>query len=252
MTLNYEVNPPKVIQNRILSHEELQLSLETLKQRVNEISKNCNGIHITDSVLGIPRISPISTGALIRNNDKKIEITASLRVRDRNLTALTQSVYDAILLGLNGVLVLKGDAPSEGPKDSGLIPSQIVKYFQELGFDKKINLFLSLPNNPNFDKIQKKIEVEPTGFITQVIQSVEQITRIVDKLGPLGFKIIPCILLPSEKNAKSAEFLKLDWSNYQENVIEFIKEVHKKTGQVLITSPNDFKGAQETFSKLAI
>jgi len=151
-----------------------------------------------------------------------------LRVRDRNLTALTQSAYDAILLGLNGILVLKGDTPSEGPKDSGLIPSQIVKYFRELGFDKKINLFLSLPNNPNFDKIQKKIEVEPTGFITQVIQSVEQITRIVDKLGPLGFKIIPCILLPSEKNAKSAEFLKLDWSNYQENVIEFIKEVHKK------------------------
>jgi len=125
MTFSYEINPPKVIQNRILSHEELQNSLKLQKKRVCEI--NCDGIHITDSVLGIPRISPISTGALIRNDNKRIKITVSLRVRDRNLTSLTQTVYDAVLLGLNGIVVLKGDPPPEGPKDSRLIPSQIVK-----------------------------------------------------------------------------------------------------------------------------
>jgi len=121
-----------------------------------------------------------------------------------------------------------------------------------LGFDKKIDIFLSLPNNPNFNKIQKKIEAEPAGFFTQVIHSEDQVSRIVDELKPQGFKIIPCILLPFEKNTKSAQFLNLDWSSYKENVVEFIKKIHNITNDILITSPNDFKGAQETFTKLAI
>ena len=252
MTLRYEINPPKVIQDTILSHEELQCSLNSLRQRVFQIGTVCNGIHLTDSVLGIPRISPITSGALIRDDNKKIDITASLRIRDKNLTSLTQTICDAVLLGLNGVLVIKGDEPPKGPKDSGLISSQIVKYFKEMGFDKKIDIFLSLPNNPNFNKIQKKIEAEPTGFITQVIHSEDQVSRIVDELKPQGFKIIPCILLPFEKNAKSAQFLNLDWSSYKESVVEFIKKIHEITGDVLITSPNDFKGAQETLKKLEI
>jgi len=252
MPLRYEINPPKVVQNQILSHDELQTALKKTTQRISEIGSNCEGIHITDSVLGIPRISPISTGSLIRNGNSEIEIMASLRVRDRNLTSLTQTVYDAILLGLNGVLVLKGDVPPSGPKDSGLIPSQIIKYFKELGFDKKLDFYLSLPTNPDFKKIQKKIDSQPTGFITQVVNSIDQVSKIVDYLKPQGFKIIPCVLLPSEKNAKSAEFLNLNWSNYEENIVDFIKKIHELTGEVLISSPNDFKGAQEIFSKLAI
>ena len=113
-----------------------------------------------------------------------------------------------------------------------------------------MDIFRSLPNNPDFNKIQKKIEAEPTGFITQVIHSIEEVSRISDKLKPDGFKIIPCVLLPSEKNAKSAQFLKLDWSDYKENTLDFINEIHEITGDVLITSPNDFTYAKEILSKL--
>ncbi|MEK6965789.1 MAG: 5,10-methenyltetrahydrofolate synthetase, partial [Thermoproteota archaeon] len=63
MTLRYEINPPKVIQDKLLSHEP-QRSLDDIKQRIINISKNCNGIHITDSVLGIPRVSPLTLAAL--------------------------------------------------------------------------------------------------------------------------------------------------------------------------------------------
>ena len=249
MTLRYEINPPKVIQDKLLSHEP-QRSLDDIKQRIINISKNCNGIHITDSVLGIPRVSPLTLAALIRDFSKKIEITISLRVRDRNLAALTQSVCDAVLLGLNGVLILKGDASADGPKDSGLIPSQVVKHLNELGFNKNIDLFLSLPSNPDFNKIGKKLDAEPAGFITQVIHSEKQVTRIVDELKPQGFKVIPCVLLPSEKNANSAKFLKLDWSGYQDNVVDFIKNIHRIAGDVLISSPNDYAKAQNLFKSL--
>jgi len=250
MTITYELNPPKVIQDTVLSHEQLQDSVNKLKAKAIKVSNVCNSIHVTDSVLGIPRISPITIGVFIRNSNKKIELSASVRVRDRNVTSLTQTICDAILLDLNGVLILKGDPPPAGPKDSKLVPSEVVKQFNEQGFGKKIDLFLSLPSNPNFEKIHKKIEAQPRGFVTQVISSLDQITRIVDKLKPQGFRIIPCILLPSEKNLKSAKILNLDWSNYSKDVISFIKEAHKISGNVLISSPNDFKWALEILKKL--
>ena len=251
MTLRYEINPPKVIQDTVLSHKELQNSLSNLKQRIVDITPHCTGIHLTDSVLGIPRISPLTIGALTRKTEQTLEITVSLRVRDRNLTSLTQSVCDALLLGLNGILVLRGDPPPKGPKDSGLIPSRVVKDFNELGFGEKIDLFLSLPNYPVFDKIQKKIDSEPAGFVTQVVHSIDEVERIVDKLKPQGFKIIPVVLFPSEKNKKSAEFLKLDWSNYENSIQDFIKEIQKLTGDVLLTSPNDFVGAKSMLEKFS-
>jgi len=251
MTLRYEINPPKVIQDTVLSHKELQNSLSNLRQRIVDITPHCTGIHLTDSVLGIPRISPLTIGALTRKTEQTLEITVSVRVRDRNLTSLTQSVCDALLLGLNGILVLRGDPPPKGPKDSGLIPSRVVKDFNELGFGEKIDLFLSLPNYPVFDKIQKKIDSEPAGFVTQVVHSIDEVERIVDKLKPQGFKIIPVVLFPSEKNKKSAEFLKLDWSNYENSIQDFIKEIQKLAGDVLLTSPNDFVAAKSMLEKFS-
>src|SRR5579864_1132363 len=251
MTIIYEINPPKVIQDTILSHDQLSESVEILKERAAKIGQASDGIHLTYSVLGIPRVSPITAGFFIRNSNNKIRITASIRVRDRNLTSITQTICDAILLNLNGVLVLKGDAPPFGPKDSGLIPSDVIKQFNEQGFGKRIDMYLSISNSPDFEKIHKKVEAQPRGFVTQVISSIDQVTKIVDKLKPQGFKIIPCVLLSSEKNKRSAQMLNLDWSEYSKDMIGFIKQVHKISDNVLISSPNDFVGALELLKKLA-
>src|SRR5574338_309154 len=250
MTIIYEINPPKVIQDTILSHDQLSESVERLKERAVKIGQVSDGIHLTDSVLGIPRVSPITAGFFIKNSNNKIKISASVRVRDRNITSVTQTICDAILLNLNGILILKGDAPPTGPKDSKLVPSEVVKQFNEQGFGKKLDFYLSIPSNPDFAKIHKKIEAQPKGFVTQVISSIEQVTRIVDKLKPQGFTIIPCILLSTQKNQKSAQMLNLDWSDYSSDVTGFVKEVHKIAGNVLISSPNDFTGALDLLKNL--
>ena len=250
MTLRYEINPPKINLDSDLSEVQIQNSLKIVEQRVSEISQHCDGIHFTDSVLGIPRISPIVSGKLIRKSNQELKITVSLRVRDKTIETIEQLMNESLSIGLNGVLILKGDASPNEQKESGLVPSQVVKHFKEMGFDKKIELFLSLPSNPDLEKIQKKIDAEPTGFITQVIHSVEQVSKISDDLKSRGFRIIPCILLPSVKNEKSAQFLNLDWSGYKDSVTNFIEQIHKITGDVLITSPNDFNYAKQILSSL--
>jgi 5,10-methylenetetrahydrofolate reductase len=248
MAVIYEINPPKIPDNT--SDDEINSLLSKLLQRVSEISSLCDGIHVTDSVLGTRRVSALTTGKLLKTIHPYLQITISMRVRDKDMNLIKQIVQESIDSELDGILVLKGDPSKENPTDSGLIPSGVVRQLNELGYDKKTNFFLSLPSNPNFEKIRKKITAAPKGFMTQVIHSAEQVQRISDKLRPKGFRVIPCILLPTEKNKNSAKFLELDWSSYKESPANFIKQIHDIAGDVLITSPNDFAFAKETLKKI--
>ena len=241
MTIRYEINPQKI-------SDDGQDARNVLFGRIKIINSVSDGIHLTDSVLGIPRVSPFEIAKQIRESNKNIKLTCSLRVRDRNLNDIERIVQQSIGT-VDGILVLMGDKSDTTSNNTELIPSQIVKILNDNGLGKKIELFLSIPSNPNFAKIQKKIDAKPTGFFTQVIHSKNQIEKISDELN--DFKIIPCLLLPSHKNLKSAEFLKIDWSDYKENIVGFINEIHGITDDILITSPNDFKRAYETISKLA-
>ena len=244
VTVRYEINPPKI-------SNDGQDVRNILFDRIENISSVCNGIHLTDSVLGIPRVSPFEIAKQIRETNKNIKLTCSLRVRDKNLNDIEKIIQQSIGI-VDAILRLLGDKSDTISNKVDLFPSQVVKALNDNGLNKKIELFLSIPSNPNFTKIQKKIDAKPTGFVTQVIHSKDQVEKIVDHLRPKGFKIIPCLLLPSKNNLKSAKFLKIEWSNYEENIVGFINEIHSINGEILITSPNDFKRAYETISKLAI
>ena len=136
-----------------------------------------------------------------------------------------------------------GDPAQSGAPDSGQIPSVVVTKLKEKGYNSKIELYLSISNKPNFLKIGKKIKANPKGFMTQVVQNIQQVQNLSDNLKQ--FSIIPIILFPSEKNQKSADFLGLNLAEYSKEFDKFVKEAHMITGDVLITSPNDFNGLNE-------
>ncbi len=105
-----------------------------------------------------------------------------------------------------------------------------------------------MSNKPNFSKITKKLEANPKGFMTQLVQNIEQVQNLSENLK--GFSVIPIILFPSEKNEKSAKFLNLDLTVYSQKFEELVKKTHEITGDVLITSPNDFNGLSEFLEKI--
>ena len=242
MTILYEINPPRITDSQSI--------LNTVLERIKLISPVCDGIHLTDSVLGIPRISPLNIAKKIRETNQKIKLTCSLRVRDKELNTIEKIVKESVGI-VDGILILMGDKSNTNEDKTNLVSSQVVTFLNDRGFNEKLELFLSIPTNPNFTKIQKKINAKPKGFFTQVVNSKTSVERLTNFLKPNGFRIIPCLLLPSEKNSKSAEFLQIDWSDYKDDFTGFVRDVHDLAGDVLITSPNDFKGALETLSKLA-
>ena len=244
MTIRYEANPPKILPG-IDTDESILKFIEKIKI----ISKKCDAIHLTENVLGFQRVSPIKVGKIIKKEIPDLPITVSLRVRDKDEKEILEFVEDCITIGFSGILILMGDPSQTGKKDSGQIPSSTVKRLKEHGMDSKIDLYLSMSNKPNFSKIGKKLDANPKGFMTQVIQNIEQVQILSDNLKE--FSIIPIILYPSPKNEKSAKFLNLDLASYSQEFEELLKKTHEITGDVLITSPNDFIGLNEFLEKFS-
>lgn len=245
MTIRYEANPPK-----ILPDVDTNESIKKFIEKIKIISKKCDAIHLTENVLGFQRVSPIEVGKIIKKEIPDFPITVSLRVRDKSENEISEFVDRCISIGFSGILILMGDPSQTGKEDSGQIPSLTVKRLREQGVDSKIELYLSISNKPNFSKIGKKMDARPKGFMTQVIQNIEQVQNLSDNLE--GFSVIPILLYPSDKNEKSAKFLNLDLASYSQEFEELLKKTHEITGDVLLTSPSDFSGLNEFLGKLSL
>lgn len=244
MTIRYEANPPKILPN-IDTNESIQKFVNKTKI----ISKKCDAIHITENVLGFERVSPIKVGKIIKQEIPELPITVSLRVRDKNEAEILEFADKCAAIGFAGILILMGDHSQTEKEDSGQIPSSVVKRLKEQGMDSKIDLYLSISNKPNFSKIVKKLDAKPKGFMTQVIQNIEQVQNLSSNLK--GFSLVPILLYPSPKNERSAKFLNLDLTSYGQEFEELVHKTHEITGDVLITSPNDFGGLNEFLEKLS-
>lgn len=246
MTIRYEANPPKIISGIDTTTSTTTISINKFIQKIKIISKKCDAIHLTEDVLGYPRVSPLEIGKIIKKEIPDLPLTTSLRVRDKEKNKIIQFIEESKKIGFSGILIVAGDQSQTGNKDLGQRPSSIVaqlaKNYATMDF------YLSISNKPDYTKINKKIKANPKGFMTQVVQNIQQVNNLKDNLK--GFDVIPIILYPSQKNAKSAKFLNLDLESYNKNFTEFVKNTHDITGDVLLTSPNDFDGLSKFLDKL--
>ena len=250
--IRFELNPPKTVQNRYFEDHELRKSLLSLVGRARELVGLVDGIHITDSVLGIPRISGISFAHFIRRSGNSLPISCSLRARDRNYTSFMQFVGDAILLGLESILILKGDELGPDSSTSNLKPTEILKILQREKYDRYINFNLTAPSKVT-DRfhIEKKILSKPHSLVTQSIESLADLEELADLAKQHGIRTVACIMIPSDKNLKSAQMIGLDWNEYSKDPVSFITEAGKIADEVLLTSPNHFAAAIEVLKVIS-
>jgi 5,10-methylenetetrahydrofolate reductase len=240
---------------------------------------------LTDSVLGIPRVSSITAASYIKNtrarereggssssSNNRLKLSCSVRTRDRNFTSFCQFVTDAILVGVESLLILRGDEPATaiapagvgagigtgvkggrkrkeeeddvGQKSSGLKPTSILSILNDKKYNKSIHLNLSVPSKifyHNRSLFEKKIEAKPYSLVTQLISSLSDLGEIVDIAKSFKIKVVACVMVPSDKNRRSADIIGLDWKEYEKNPVDFIKAASTLADEVLISSPNSFR-----------
>lgn len=241
MALWYEVNPPKIPVGSVSIPDTTQFMA-----RLRQISDTCGGVHITENVLGIRRVSPIDTGRSLQDIAPETNMTLTARVRDRDADATDQYAKDAADAGFSGILLVIGDR-SPDIHDSGQTPSGVVRRLRQRRIVPELDLYLSVPANPNYHNMKAKIDAGPRGFMTQVVQDIAQVQDISTNLS--GFHIMPILLYPSPKNQKAASFLNIDMSAYSDSFARFVSDVHDITGDVLLTSPGDYLNLYEFLSK---
>src|SRR5262245_36364237 len=142
MRISYELNPPKIVSRDRFDPNELRKDIRSMVERASQLSDFVNGIHLTDSVLGVARVSSVTAASLIKER-VNTKLSCSIRVRDRNFTSLCQMAADAILIGVDSLLILLGDNPANGPSDSGLRPSAALEMLRREGFSSNVELDLS-------------------------------------------------------------------------------------------------------------
>jgi 5,10-methylenetetrahydrofolate reductase len=252
LIISYELNPPKILPNNLFSYSNFLSDIVNVKKKVMVLDEYINCIHFTDSVLGIPRLSSITMASIIKKYNAKTKISCSVRTRDRNWLSMYQTISDSILLNLESLLIILGDEPRNDLKTQELLkPSQVVNQLSSQEFNKSIKLSLSIPNKiRNINTIKSKIDAKPSAFVTQSIESLKDLENIIDQIRPFNIKVVACIMVPSEKNKKSAELIGLNWKEYEKEPIEFIKNSGKIADEVLITSPNHFALAIEILREL--
>lgn len=303
MKISYELNPPKImIGGDYFDAMRLNQEMQILLNRSSELVDLVNGIHLTDSVLGIPRVSSITAASYImKNAGIRLKLSCSVRTRDRNFTSFCQSVTDAILIGVESLLILKGDKPAaevaiaaaadeaadavavddyegkeeegeegrgEGEerrriivrrsrqvqKSSGLKPTSILSFLNDKKYNNSIHLNLSVPSKISYyhnrSLLEKKIEARPYSWVTQLISSLSDLGEIVDVAKSSKIKVVACIMVPSDKNRRSADIIGLDWKEYERNPVDFIKAAGNLADEVLISSPNSFRAGIELLRSL--
>jgi hypothetical protein len=144
-----------------------------------------------------------------------------------------------------------GDEPSDGPKDSGLKPSDALNMLKLERYNESINLDLTVPSaiiHPS--SIQKKINAQPRAFVTQSISSLSNLDNIARIAKSNNIKVVACIMIPAEKNKFSADTIGLNWEEYAKNPVDFVLQAAKIADEVTLTSPGSFKVGLEFLKQL--
>src|SRR2546427_5574042 len=105
MNIWFELNPPRIMQDEFFDTNLLNQAIQKLVNRALSIVDLVNGIHLTDSVLGVPRISSVTAANFLKITCNKVNVSCSVRTRDRNFISICQLISDAILIGVKSLLI---------------------------------------------------------------------------------------------------------------------------------------------------
>lgn len=249
----YELDPPHLLGDGPLSKKDIEKRLTVLRQRVNFLEKSVDGILITDSVLGFPRVPAIYVADHLVNSKAKHKpaVMCTLRACDHSVNAIVQMVFQAMISGIDGILFVKGDPPRFGGSLNPEAPSKVVSKLREIGFKSdSIKFYLATPTILNKKDIDRKIAAGAVGLVTQIIRTPSEIKEIYSYAAGRVQEVIGTVLVPTEANAPSAKMFDFDVKPYSKNPAKFVSSIMNYCTGVLVTSPRSFDDGLAVVRKL--
>lgn len=175
----------QIVENQLykISEEKLKLYMEIqpsrfrkkLGEQFEAIKSVTKKIHIPDAPMGYPKASSLAIATIAI--DYGLEPTIHLRTTDYSLVGFVNQIYGAFLLGINRILLLRGDPPFSGSIIRDISPEDGIRMIRkdERLSDLKIGLTISL-RYPD-EKILERLKVQP-DFVLITHKTEEKLLKL--------------------------------------------------------------------------
>ena len=206
---------------------------------LREISNYADGVDIPDSPLGMPSpSSPVVSGA-IKVLYPNLKVIAHIRLADLNELALLSQIKALSLLGVDGVVVTRGDPPVVGSKMSNISSEQALKVVREhLQSSIELGAVLSL-RHPREDIINRLRAGFDFFLVTRLShENFEKFLSICEAAHVYGVKFYPYIIVATAKNIDIIKSLSQPYVKVNE-VPKMVNELRSIVDGVVLSCPRD-------------
>jgi len=192
------------------------VNISEMVNNARRIKERVHGVIIPDMDNGVMRMSALAGGALMRQQG--LEPIMHVYGRDKNRMALQGDVLAAYVLGIQNLVVVRGENMSAGDH----VQAKTVEDLDELSLLQAIRSLkkgtdlagFELDGNPDFtvgcalgsfvddqtldqeiEKAQKKIEAGVQFILTPAVFDMDRFSSFLKKAKDLGVPIIPTVFL---------------------------------------------------------
>ncbi|RLG77289.1 MAG: hypothetical protein DRO12_02655 [Thermoprotei archaeon] len=208
---------------------------------LREVSNYADGVDIPDSPLGKPSpSSPVVSGA-IKALYPNLKVIAHIRLADINELALLAQIKALTMLGVDGVVVTRGDQPAVGSSTSNISSEQALRIVREnLRSSVKLGAVLSL-RYPREDILSRLRAGFDFFLVTRLShESFEKFLDICETARHYGTKLYPYVIIATDKNVDIMKILSQPYVKADE-VPRFVDRLRGVVDGVVLSCPRDYE-----------
>lgn len=225
---------------------------ERVFEKVAQVRELVDAVFVPEAPLGYPRAHAIAVAHLVKEFFG-LPALASIRTRDINANALVSLLGAALILGLDGVVVTRGDPPVLGRAVEDIGTEDAIKIARSDRRLKGLKLGVIVSLAKSYARISERLLGMDIDFaLVTRLWSPEQVRHeVFEKARKRGIKIVPYVVVSKESDRDRVfKMLRGHQRVFTvEEVEHLVKDLEGFVDGVVITAPASFVDAIQALSR---
>lgn len=148
---------------------------DKLAEQLESVRGVVDRVHVPDAPLGYPKASSIAIASLAIA--RGIKATAHLRTTDYSLVGFLNQVYGAHILGIDRLLLLRGDPPFAGTPVADVSPEDGLRIIRSDTRLRSMGVGLTLSLRHAWEKIAERLSLAP-DFVLVTHRDLDKLSAL--------------------------------------------------------------------------
>lgn len=217
--------------------------IEKIKRLVKSTSSIIECYDLPESPAGYPALNSIALSIYMRHVLNVCTIP-HIRLYDINTNALLSIANALEELGINRLVLLKGDKPVYGESVEELTSEKALEILKQHGYKLEIGLILSL--NYPLEEIYKRLEMGADFYlaINVDLNRIGKYAKVWNYSSKKGIKLYSYLLIGTENNIDLFKKLNQPFVALEE-IPTFVKNLQGMTDGFIVSAPKEYERMKE-------